>query len=92
MSGPKKPKKPRKPTERKPIVWPPEEWPEEARQAEIAAFEVFMDRWWRTYCPHFFADETPPQPSAQIIPFPKGGRRAVKARDTHGQDGKPADE
>jgi len=75
-----KTKKPRKPNERKPVVWPPEEWPEEARQAQIAVINEFMEEWWKLVLADMaFA------PSAEIIPFPKARTRTVKARDTSDQ-------
>jgi hypothetical protein len=72
MSQTKKPKKPKKTTVRKPIIWPPEEWPEEARQAQIAADRAFLDKWWE-----FVLSDTQkaqPQRTAEIIPFPKAKR------------------
>jgi hypothetical protein len=51
---------------RKPLEWPPKEWPEEARQAEIKALDAFMAEWWK-----FVLADTQFPPTAEIIPFPK---------------------
>jgi len=72
MSQTKKPKKTKKTIVRKPMTWPPEEWPEEVRQAEIASFRAFMDKWWELVLSD--TQETPPQQTAKIIPFPKAKR------------------
>ena len=58
----KKPAKPKKKqhTPRKPLGIP-EEWPEELKEAEIAAFQAFFES--------FFVDFKPGE-TAQIIPFP----------------------
>ena len=61
-----KPTKNQQPRERKLLIWPPEEWPEEARQAELAAFGAYMDEWWK----FVLADMPPSTPTAEIIPFP----------------------
>lgn len=65
MSRTKKPKDGKKPGKREPITWPPEEWPEEVKQAENAAFRAFMEEWSKAV----FADMPKPQ-KAKIIPFP----------------------
>lgn len=74
MSKSKKPKGGRKPYKREPAVWPPEEWPEEARQAEIAAFEAFMAEWWKSVIAGFGVTDITRPPTAEIISFPTDGK------------------
>jgi hypothetical protein len=57
-----------------PIVWPPEEWPEEVRKPYIEATKAA----WNDLFAEIFASAFPPPKSAEIIPFP----RPKKARDS----------
>ena len=80
MSRSKKPKQPKKAKARQhePLIWPPEEWPEEAKQAEIAAIREFMDKWWEFVYAGFDSPmPQTPRHTAEIIPFP-GTRKQSK--------------
>lgn len=67
MSAQKKPgrRKPRA-DDRLPFIWPPEEWPEEVRQAEIKAVQEGFAEFFASVAASF----SPSPPPAEIIPFP----------------------